>query len=298
MFTICIPVYNKDVTRLVKTLQEQIAETKASINVVLIDDKSDLEFEERNKRITSDVQYVALNENIGRSRIRNKFLEYTDKSYLLFLDCDSRIVREDFVRSYLDFLGDNEAEVVFGASVYSDKRPARRYRLRWKYGRIRESRSYDDRIADSSCSFKTNNFMISRRCFANNPFNEGIKGYGHEDTLFGHELRKNKITIEHLDNPVLNETLDTNEEFVLKTEEGLHNLLKVLNITGQEGTLIAEIKLLRYYQRYRSSRWFSLFYLLARKPLRFLLINGMNSLFLFDVYKLGYLINIERKSAS
>ena len=58
-------------------------------------------------------------------------------------------------------------------------------------------------------------------CFKKISFNERLSGYGHEDTLFGYELNKNNIQIHHIDNPVLNGHLDTNEAFLLKTEEGL-----------------------------------------------------------------------------
>ena len=59
-------------------------------------------------------------------------------------------------------------------------------------------------------------------------FDERITKYGHEDTLFGFELKKNNTQITHIDNPVINGNLETNEEFIEKTEEGLLNLLKIV----------------------------------------------------------------------
>ena len=144
----------------------------------------------------------------------------------------------------------------------------------------------------------TNNFIISRKCFAENLFNETISGYGHEDTLFGYDIRKKGIQIEHIDNPVLNDILDTNREFILKTEEGLHNLLVVLQITNNDQDLTSKIKLLKYYNRYRSSGMFKLFFAVAKKPIRYLLTKGCASLFLLDVYKLGYLIRIDSRKNS
>ena len=51
-------------------------------------------------------------------------------------------------------------------------------------------------------------------------FNPLISGYGHEDTLFGFELEQNGIVIRHIDNPVLNAHLDSNTQFLYKTDAG------------------------------------------------------------------------------
>ena len=298
MLTVCIPVYNKDVTTLATTLLKQIDASNENVNVVLIDDKSSSSIVQTNSNISNDIHFIPLDKNVGRSKIRNEFLEHTDSKYLLFLDCDSKIINDDFIESYLNYLNQYEPKVLVGASVYGQNKPSIQYRLRWKYGRIKESKTYSERVSDSNFSFKTNNFIISRACFAENLFNETISGYGHEDTLFGHELRKKGIQIDHIDNPVLNDILDTNREFILKTEEGLHNLLKVLQLTNHDESLVSNIKLLVYYNRYRSSGMFKLFFAIAKKPIRYLLAKGCASLFLLDVYKLGYLIRIDSRKNS
>lgn len=298
MLTVCIPVYNKDVTMLVTTLMKQIDASNENVKVVLIDDKSSSSIVQTNSNISNDVHFIPLDKNVGRSKIRNKFLEHTDSKHLLFLDCDSKIINDNFIETYLNYLNQHEPKVLVGASVYGQNKPSIQYRLRWKYGRIKESKTYSERISDSNFSFKTNNFIISRECFAENLFNETISGYGHEDTLFGYDIRKKGIQIEHIDNPVLNDILDTNREFILKTEEGLHNLLVVLQITNNDQDLTSKIKLLKYYNRYRSSGMFKLFFAVAKKPIRYLLTKGCASLFLLDVYKLGYLIRIDSRKNS
>jgi len=298
MLTVCIPVYNKDVTTLVTTLLNQINIADKNVNVVLIDDKSDSSFVQTNKNISEEVLYIPLEQNVGRSKIRNKFLEHTDAKYLLFLDCDSTIIKDNFIETYLNCLNENEPQVLVGASVYDANKPALNHRLRWKYGRLKESKTYSERISHSNFSFKTNNFIISRTCFAENLFNETISGYGHEDTLFGYDLRTKGIQIDHIDNPVLNGILDTNKEFILKTEEGLYNLLKVLQITNYDKDLTSSIKLLSYYNRFRSSGLFKLFFAVSRKPIRFMLMKGCTSLFWLDVYKLGYLIRLDSSRQS
>lgn len=41
---------------------------------------------------SKQVKYIELKKNIGRAKIRNLFIEYTTNPYLLFLDCDTKII--------------------------------------------------------------------------------------------------------------------------------------------------------------------------------------------------------------
>ena len=291
--SVCIPVYNQDVTKLVSTLLKQ---TNDLVDIVLIDDHSNSACHESNSVFSNELKYIRLEENIGRSKIRNAFLNHTDSQYLLFLDCDSTIISNDFIASYLEFLDKEHPEVLVGSSVYQNEPPARKYRLRWKYGKFKESQPFVVRKANSNTSFKTNNFIISRDCFLKQSFNENLMGYGHEDTLFGYELNKNNIEIHQIDNPVLNGELDTNEEFIRKTEEGLGNLLKIWKIVDCDKDLSEKVKLLSYFQRYRHSKWLKLMFAISKIPVRTCLTRGWANLMLFDFYKLGYLIQLESNS--
>jgi glycosyltransferase involved in cell wall biosynthesis len=97
--SVCIPIYNSDVRALVNALCAQIAALpEATIDIVLIDDASVPEFTKRNVFSETFVKFIALPQNIGRSRIRNAFLKYTDADYLLFLDGDSTILDPLFLK--------------------------------------------------------------------------------------------------------------------------------------------------------------------------------------------------------
>ena len=95
--TVCIPIYNQDVTGLVYALLKQTKLTKGCVNIVVLDDHSETAFHQINSVLSKDVSYIRLDSNIGRSKIRNKFLEYTDSDYLLFIDCDSTIVDDRYI---------------------------------------------------------------------------------------------------------------------------------------------------------------------------------------------------------
>ena len=295
--SVCIPVYNQDVTGLVHSLLEQI-ESSANghlVNIIIIDDHSEESFYALNRVLSNEVTYKYLDKNIGRSKIRNKFLKYSESDYLLFIDCDSSIIDDKFIVSYLNYLESEKPNVLVGSSVYANQAPAISRRLRWKYGSQRESQSYQERKSNSRTSFKTNNFVISKTCFEQISFNEDLQGYGHEDTLFGYELNKKDIQIHHLDNPVLNGQLDTNNQFIIKTEEGLGNLLNVWKIVNYDDDLIKTIRILSYFIKYKNSVWFKSLFWVLKKPTRFFLRIGFSNLHLFDFYKLGFLIELNAK---
>src|SRR4030042_667421 len=102
MISICIPVYNFDVTSLVSELSEQVKSLPKPYEVIIIDDCSDNKFKAINRNVCKSFIYIELEENIGRSKIRNLFLRYAKYGYLLFIDCDSIIESSDFLLKYFE----------------------------------------------------------------------------------------------------------------------------------------------------------------------------------------------------
>ena len=127
--TVCIPVYNQDVTVLVYALIKQTKLARGFANIVVLDDHSESAFHKINSALSKDVSYIRLQSNIGRSKIRNKFLEYTDADYLLFIDCDSTIIDDTYIPCYQKYLDQHKPSVVVGSSVYQNEQPSRQYKL-------------------------------------------------------------------------------------------------------------------------------------------------------------------------
>lgn len=296
MISVCIPVYNLDVTELVSELARQIRLSGESGEIVIIDDGSESQFRELNRDVCREHVYVELPGNIGRSRIRNLFLQYTQNPYLLFLDCDIIIQNSSFISNYIEIAGRNPA-IVCGGRIYQNYRPPLQMRLRWKYGLLRESQSAAIRNRYSNNSFMTNNFLINRKVLERIRFDERLTKYGHEDTLFGHALKKEKITILHIDNPVVNHDVDTNEEYLKKTEDGILNLIEIMKFPDFDHEIMEEISLLRFYVKVKKiEKPILLFFKLLKHPVYRLLSKGFANLTLFNFYKLGFLIeNLNKK---
>lgn len=287
--SVCIPIYNTDVRALVNDLCTQIdALPKASINIVLIDDASAPKYTKCNVFTQSYVQSILLAENIGRSRIRNTFLKYTTADYLLFIDGDSTIQDPLYLKKYADYLTQQPIEVLVGASVYQNHKPKRSERLRWSYSTQRESLDYHKRTQQRHAGFKTNNFIIRRSVLQQIPFDERLAGYGHEDTLLGLQLADQQIPIAHIDNPVWNLKLDTNAEFLSKTDSALMNLLW---LAENHPTLrvFDHNRLLQLHLKLNQNVVFNFLtgLLTSIAPcLAYLLKTGYAPLMLFDLYRL------------
>ncbi len=298
MLSICIPVYNNDVTILVKSLQEQIVNIPYNIEIILIDDASDLHYRSINKGLVT--KYVQLDENVGRAKIRNLFLNYSDYPYLLFLDCDSFIISNKFIENYINILlNNNGLNVLCGGRIYKNIKPKRKYRLRWKYGLKIETKSAEQRREFPNKSFLTNNFVIRKELFSAIKFDESIITYGHEDTLFGYRLQQANIKIEHVDNPILNNDYELNREFLRKTNQAVINLVHILQNLNYDVCFIENVKMLKFYYRIKKNFLFPIIKficLLSNRILQFLFNNGLTfNLHLFNFYKLGVFIkNISR----
>jgi hypothetical protein len=119
-----------------------------------------------------------------------------------------------------------DADVLCGGIVYPrpvNKKTEPRH-LRWRYGVAREEVLAAKRNEHPWHSFMTGNFMIKRNLMLDVPFDESINGYGHEDTLFGKALKMHSATILHVQNPTVHMGIDSDPDFLRKTENGIQNL--------------------------------------------------------------------------
>ncbi len=106
MISICIPIYNFNVVNLIDTIVNQGENSKKIFEIICIDDNSSEKTLKLNSEISfhESVKYLTLKENIGRSKIRNLFLENANYANLLFIDCDCSIQSENFLEKYFDKL--------------------------------------------------------------------------------------------------------------------------------------------------------------------------------------------------
>ncbi len=291
--SILIPTYNYDVRKLIQQLQEQLLVLTVPAEILCYDDASPSEaikLVNRDIRKLSFVMYAELHTNLGRAAIRNKLASDANYNKLLFIDCDSELVSNIFLKNYLEQSGKYHALV--GGTVYNETNSNPEYSLRWTYGKAREQRAAKERNNCPYESLTLNNFFIDRDTFLTIKLDEKIEGYGHEDTKFGYTLQKNTISLRHIDNPVLHCGLETNEVYLEKTEAAIKNFYKLsLQGYGRGTRLFKSYKLLKTLRLARLYRFvFSAF----RKSIIRNLSSLHPSLLLFDLYKLRLLLEEEK----
>jgi glycosyltransferase involved in cell wall biosynthesis len=238
-----------------------------------------------------EVRVVEMKKNSGRSVIRNQLAIQAAYEWLLFIDADTEIPGKSFIGNYLSFTG-NETSCVCGGRTYKSQEPLKpELYLHWKYGKSREVKTAKKRNKQPWSGFQSNNFLIRKRVFESLTFNEKISGYGHEDSLFGLELKNRNIRILHIDNPALHIGLEDSVRFLEKAKEGVRNLLKVHLL--QPEIAACHIRLLRSYLFFRTlgmRRIFAfLFRVLDNKIEKSLYFKPV-CLYLFDFYRLAYMM--------
>jgi glycosyltransferase involved in cell wall biosynthesis len=223
--SILIPVYNRDVRKLVQTLQAQAQEWDGPVEIICLDDKSEADIRALNRSLAdlAGVHYEELAHNIGRAAIRNRLAAQAQYPWLLLLDNNVQLPEAGFLASYA--AARDQAPVVVGGSTYEPFAPTQLpFILRWCYGRMREARPGSIRKKHPYASFNLKNVLLRADVLRQHPLDERLHGYGHEDTRFGWDLEAAKIPVAHIDNPVLHSMLESAEVFLEKTHEGVRNL--------------------------------------------------------------------------
>lgn len=296
MLSILVPVYNFNIVSLVQELQKQASLAGIPFEIIVMDDASSVLLKDQNKEVASlsGVIFIELSENIGRSRIRNKLASMATYSSLLFMDCDAEVPDPEYIKNYLPYCGKDV--VVCGGRTYHSEPPEEpEHILRWLFGVHREQIPATIRSQKPYHSFMTANFMISKAVLSRIRFDESIIQYGHEDTLFGFELRRNNIPVIHIQNPLVHIGLEIAREFLRKTSESVANLLSLVEQGKISLDDCHDIRLLRAYESLRRMHMVKLYLKLYNQVERTVMRNltGNNpSLFAFDLYKLFLLTKL------
>jgi len=297
MLSVLIPTYNYLVVSLVKSLHQQLLKQNIPFEIISFDNGSESKLNIKNEKINkiNFCKFISLNKNGGRSKIRNLLAQNAKYDWLLFLDADVLPVSEKFIKNYLETAKTNNQKVVYGGLKYDDIKPSKDKLLRWVYGKNREEIPLKTRNLKPNQHFSSANFLINKTVFNKIKFDEGLTKYGHEDTLFAIDLKNKNIAINQIDNPVFHLGLDVNKIFIKKTKKAIENLLylqKKQKIKSNEMKLLKSFKNLN---KIKLNSVISFFYKKYSKKMEFNLNSNKPSLFIYDIYKIGYLCSIYKK---
>lgn len=291
MLSILIPTKDYSCRTLVESLHRQADNLGIDYEIIVGEDGSSPKSIALNAPLAQlpHCRIVVQETNVGRSKIRNILAQEASRENILFIDSDAVVEQEDILKLYCEAL--EEYSVVCGGLYHSEHPLTNSCTLRHRYERATDKRrSAKERSKAPYDKFTTFCFAIRRELFLSIKFDESIKNYGYEDTLFGYELRKKGVQIKHIDAPLLHIGLESNKVYLAKVEESLHTLLQLQD-------KIASTTLLSCYSRLKSMHLTGivLFVWKALRPmLRANLLSKHPSLTILNFYKLGYYCSISR----
>ena len=212
---------------------------------------------------------------------RNGLSTLANGDFLLFLDADALPKTSGFLNRYCNYA--LQSAVIVGGTAY---RPGYKSdELRVKIGRIKEEITPQTRSKNPYGSFSAFNFLIRRDVFCEIFFSEKMIEYGHEDTLFGLELKYRNIDIMHIDNPAYHMGIDSGEVFMEKTATAVDSLAKLI----EAGKIDEDIALFRVYRVLQKTGFHWVLRLLNAwfgNGVKKGLASGYLPLFFYDLYKL------------
>lgn len=241
LLTILIPVYNWEVSALLLRVISEVDcfGLSGSIEILVLDDGSNDEvivaannlFYSQHQR--PYLEYTRLEENVGRSAVRNLLAAQARGTFLLFLDCDVLPDNDGFLRDYLKHAESDGFDVVCGGVSYRTRimnDPAYDYHA--YLGQRKEVKPALERNREPWRHILTSNIMVRGSVFQATPFDERFTGYGYEDVEWGARLAE-KFKILHIDNTASHLGLVTKARTYEKMCASVSNYLLLKEICPQ-----------------------------------------------------------------
>lgn len=296
MLSILIPTYNYNVYPLACELAKQCNNTRITFEILCQDDcsNSPINIQNQEIKLLSNCYFFINEINLGRGKNLNSLVTKAKFEWVLILDCDTFPVQDNFIKNYINLTAIPSNSIVFGGIVYENKKPEKEALLRWVYGHKREALSVSDRNRNPAYSALTSNLLIKKEVLIKHPFDESITKYGYEDLCFFVVLNTNHFEVIHIKNPTYHLNLETSSLFLKKTKAALENLAfleKTNKIT------LKESKIIRTYQKLEKLKLStSVAFILTKiqAKIEANLTSEKPSIFLFDLYKLGYYCNLKK----
>ena len=294
MLSILIPIYNYNAAPLVKELRKQCMECDLEFEIICIDDCSTLHQQE-NQAISGLEKcfFQILDKNIGRSKIRNLLAAEASYKWLLFLDCDTYPAKSLFILNYVNQIKQSQFEAIYGGLQYQNIQPKNDQMLRWVYGKEREAITVLRRQEQPYKTSLASNFLIQKSIFTTVLFNETISSYGYEDSIFIQTLQHKNLAIDEIENPVFHLNLETSSLFLSKTKEGIRTLFSI-----QQTAFAIDSKIIKTFKMLKKIKLVSFVAIVFHRAVPILeknLVSKKPSLFVFDLYKIGYFCYLNHK---
>lgn len=296
MFSLLIPTYNFDCLKLIEDVYAQCVALQGKcadfdFEIVVVDDGSpNHEIVDKLKRgvealSSKQVRLIPLPVNRGYAAVRNILLNEARGEWVLFMDSDAEVVRQDFVETY--WQNRNLADVVIGGIVHP-RTIKQGYELRLVYEQsVEHKRTVEWRNRHPYSFFSAFNLLARRAGLQKFGFDERCNEYGYEDALMAVSLKAAGVSIEHIDNPLLHTGIDRSDVFLRKTETAMRTLSRLPEELRQQ---IGVAKWAERANRFAAKHLILFMFRGCKERIRKQLLGTKPSMFLFQFYKLCCLL--------
>jgi len=299
MISILIPTYNYFTFPLVNELFNQASVLNIEFEIIVLDDGSNNEdIINQNKAINQlfYCRYEINETNLGRGLNINKLVSIAKYDILLIMDCDTMPKDNLFIERYAKAIKSNETNIIYGGIIYNNEKPKENEMLRWVFGNSRESIPIEKRKQNPYHYVLTSNILISKNILEKYSFPDYIKNYGYEDIVLVINLKNNGIKINHIENPAFHLNLETSEAFITKFHSSLRNLKFLVDNNKISYHEIGISSMYYKLKKMKLDGLFCLFFDAFKNIMIKNLVSKKPSLFLFDMYRLGYFCSLNKKS--
>lgn len=295
MLSVLIPVYNWNITVLVKEIHEQCVELGIVFEIIALDDlSSDLNLKKINAElILPNYKFVPSEINRGNAETRNELSRLAKFDWLIFLDADVKPSSSNFIKKYISFIDENHQNVVYPGGLLYLPESRSDGPLRWEYGVKLEVQSAQEAQKNPYLNFRSCNFMTTKYVMYKSPFVRLSLQYGLNDTNFSLSLEKHKVEVIYVDNPVYHLGLETNEVYVGKQKSIVQNAYWMIKNRPE---VAGKLRIISFYNKIKRWGFVPVFSFLFKQFEPILLKNLLSqnpSVFILQLYKLGYLCTLK-----
>ncbi len=274
-----------------KDIFDQCKKAAIDFEIIVFDDASVNQFDNEKINQLENCSYKVLDHNIGRCAIRNLLAETAKYDWLLFLDADVLPENDLFIAKYIKAIQENKYQIIIGGYKYEDKKPSDNKVFRWKYGGNREYATAEMRNANPYHYIFSGNLLTQKPIFLESNF-QGRENFYGMDVYFSYKIFENKYSILHIDNFIFHLGLESNQQFFDKSlkavESKLHLCTKFPGLLEVSPLLQHYLWLKKFKLTWLCKFGFKIFSPLMKKQI----LSSNPNLFLFDVYRLGYLCSL------
>jgi len=298
MISILIPCFNYNTLPLVTALHCQAILENIEFEIIVLDDASPFnENTEINSKINQLVycRYEKNETNLGRGENRNSLISKAKYDWVLLMDCDMFPKSENFIKNYIENIKNQNEAAFFGGILYYNEKPKNDEVLRWVFGKSREEIPLEKRRSKPYHYALISNILVKKNILLSYPFDSEIYNYVYEDIVFILGLKKHNIAITHIENPAFHLNLEKSKVFLEKFHSSLLNLKLVLDrkvITSDETALT---KTYSKIQKFNMVRLVAFLFKIFKKQFTKNLLSKNPSLFIFDIYRLGYFCQLNSR---